>query len=51
MNEKRPLSLDLEIEEIETREKSGGYCSSSTTSNRCTCLCIPRTTLISDPSK
>jgi hypothetical protein len=50
MNEKRPMSLDLEVEEIERRELgSATYCSSSTTSSRCTCLCIPRTTIVCDP--
>jgi hypothetical protein len=37
----RRWSLDLEVEEIEAREKVGGNCTSSTTSNRCTCLCRP----------
>jgi hypothetical protein len=40
------LSLDLEIEEIESREKAGGICSSSTTSRRCTCMCIAPTTAV-----
>jgi len=48
MNEKTPLSLDLEVEEIESREKAGGTCTSSTTSWRCTCMCIAPTTLISE---
>ena len=44
MNEKTPLTLDLEIEEIESREKAGGTCTSSTTSRHCTCMCIAPTT-------
>jgi hypothetical protein len=35
-----PLMLDLEITEIERREKAGGFCTSSTTSSHCTCMCI-----------
>ena len=49
MKEKVPMALNLEVEEIEKREKGGGNCSSSTTSNRCTCLCRPSTTLFCDP--
>ncbi len=48
MNERAPLSLDLEIEEIESRERAGGNCTSSTTSRRCTCLCIAPTTGVAD---
>ena len=48
MEEKAPLSLDLEVEEIEKREKAGGSCTSSTTSHHCTCMCIGPTTLSSD---
>jgi hypothetical protein len=40
MNEKQVLALDLEIEEIESREKAGGHCTSSTTSRHCTCRCF-----------
>jgi hypothetical protein len=47
MIEQKALSLDLEIEEIETREKAGGTCTSSTTSRHCTCMCIS-TTLTAD---
>jgi len=50
MREMIPVSLDLEIEEIESREKAGGFCSSSTTSRRCTCMCIAPTTGIADLS-
>ncbi|MBZ5637282.1 MAG: hypothetical protein LAO51_00845 [Acidobacteriia bacterium] len=45
---KEKLNLDLEVEEIEKRELGGGTCSSSTTSRRCTCMCIYTTTLVSD---
>lgn len=44
IKEHKSMSLDLEIEEIESREKAGGICSSSTTSRRCTCMCIAPTT-------
>ena len=44
MKEKQPQTLDLEIEEIEKREKAGGSCTSSTTSRHCTCACIYTTT-------
>ena len=43
MNEKKTLSLDLEFVEIESREKAGGTCTSSTTSRHCTCMCINTT--------
>jgi hypothetical protein len=39
MNENRSFTLRLEVEEIESRERAGGVCSSSTTSRLCTCLC------------
>jgi hypothetical protein len=48
MNDRETLSLDLEIEEIETREKAGGTCTSSTTSRHCTCMCIAPTTGIGE---
>ncbi len=48
MKNKLPLSLDLEVEEIESREKAGGNCTSSTTSRHCTCLCRAPTTQIND---
>jgi hypothetical protein len=44
METQRPVMLDLEIHEIERREKAGGSCSSSTTSRHCTCMCIATTT-------
>ena len=50
MNE-RKLVLDLEIDEIESREKAGGSCTSSTTSSHCTCMCIFTTTLAKDSFK
>ncbi len=40
----KAVSLNLEIEEIEKREKAGGTCTSSTTSRHCTCMCIAPTT-------
>jgi len=43
MMDHEPVSLDLEIEEIERREKAGGMCTSSTTSRNCTCMCISTT--------
>jgi hypothetical protein len=39
MNEKKPLSLDLEVRELEKGRKPGGCQTSSTTSNLCTCPC------------
>src|SRR5262245_52515597 len=38
------VSLNLEVQEIEKREKAGGHCSSSTTHRGCTCACRPPTT-------
>jgi hypothetical protein len=43
MMDQQPVSLDLEVEEIERREKAGGTCTSSTTSRHCTCACISTT--------
>ena len=40
-----PNVLSLEVEEIESRERAGGSCTSSTTSRHCTCLCRYTTTL------
>ncbi|HXI04291.1 MAG TPA: hypothetical protein VNI57_14060 [Candidatus Saccharimonadales bacterium] len=45
MRERESTSLDLEVEEVETRERLGGNCSSSTTSRFCTCACFFTTTL------
>lgn len=42
------LTLDLEIMEIERREKAGGSCTSSSTSDHCTCACFI-TTVQPDP--
>lgn len=35
----RPISLNLEVEEVENRGRPGGCSSSSTTSPLCTCPC------------
>ena len=43
MKEKLPV-LDLEVEEIETRERAGGCYTSSSTSRLCTCACRYTTT-------
>jgi hypothetical protein len=46
MNEKKkPAFLDLEVQELEKGRKPGGCATSSTTSNLCTCPCIPPRTL------
>jgi hypothetical protein len=39
MNEGSRLVLNLEVEEIERRERSGGCLTSSSTSRLCTCPC------------
>lgn len=39
MNEKRPVRLSLEVEELERNRKPGGCETSSTTSPLCTCPC------------
>ena len=36
---KGPVSLKLEVEEIEKRERGRPGCTSSTTSDLCNCLC------------
>ena len=36
-------ALDLEVEEIESRERAGGCSTSSSTSRLCTCPCINTT--------
>jgi hypothetical protein len=51
MNDRKDLLLDLEIEEIESRERAGGSCTSSTTSRLCTCLCRAPTTAIFEPQR
>lgn len=45
MNERAPMVLDLEVEEIERRERSGGCLTSSSTSRLCTCACRYTTTI------
>ncbi len=40
MEQKLSPALDLEITEIERREKAGGSCTSSSTSPHCTCACF-----------
>jgi len=44
MKENVPV-LNLEVEEIETRERTGGCSTSSSTSRLCTCACRYTTTL------
>jgi hypothetical protein len=44
MKENIPV-LNLEVEEIETRERGGGCETSSSTSRLCTCACRYTTTL------
>jgi hypothetical protein len=44
MKDKFPV-LILEVEEIESRERGHGSCTSSTTGRLCTCKCIDTTTL------
>jgi hypothetical protein len=38
-NEKKPVTLFLEVEEIESRGRPGGCQTSSSTSPLCTCPC------------
>jgi len=46
MNEnKTPVSLDLEVKELERGRKPGGCSTSSSTSLMCTCACRDTTTL------
>jgi len=40
VKEKPVSTLDLEVEEIESRERAFGNCTSSTTSSHCTCACF-----------
>jgi len=51
MRENVPMALDLEVEEIETRERTGGCTTSSSTSRLCTCACRYTTTLGSQAQK
>lgn len=47
MKENAIPQLDLEVEEIESRPRNFGTCTSSTTSKLCTCLCrLPTTSPI-----
>lgn len=46
MKENLPVTLDLEVEEIESHARGGGSCTSSTTSLLGTCLCKAQTTSI-----
>jgi len=39
VKEKMLVSLNLEVDEIESRERTGGSCTSSSTHNYCTCAC------------
>ena len=45
VKEKMPV-LNLEVEEIESRERGAGNCTSSTTSRHCTCLCFITTSRV-----
>ena len=45
MNEKKPVSLDLEVQELERGRRPGGCSTSSSTSLMCTCPCQAVTTL------
>jgi hypothetical protein len=51
MNDQVNLTLDLEIEEIESREKAGGHCTSSTTSRHCTCRCFEPATAVRESNR
>ena len=50
MKENIPI-LNLEVEEIETRERGGGCFTSSSTSLMCTCACKETTTLAAQAPK
>jgi len=45
MKDRSTPVLNLEVEEIETRERAGGCSTSSSTSHLCTCPCRYETTL------
>jgi hypothetical protein len=51
METQHSVTLDLEIKEIERREKAGGFCTSSSTSRHCTCMCIATTTGVTDVTR
>lgn len=44
-------ALDLEVEEIESRERSGGCNTSSSTSRLCTCPCFNTTLRLATTKK
>jgi len=50
MKEKLPV-LDLEVEEIERRERHGGCSTSSSTSRLCTCPCYLTTSRLAEAEK
>ena len=43
------VSLNLEVEELETRERAGGCFTSSSTSRLCTCACKDTTVSLQAP--
>jgi len=47
----KSVVLDLEVEEIETRERAGGCFTSSSTSRLCTCACKYTTTIAAQEQK
>jgi len=50
MKENLPV-LDLEVEEIESRERAGGCSTSSSTSRLCTCPCFNTTSRLAAAEK
>ena len=50
MKENMPV-LNLEVEEIESRERAGGCSTSSSTSRLCTCPCINTTSRLAATEK
>jgi hypothetical protein len=51
MRENVVSALNLEVEEIESRERAGGCSTSSSTSHLCTCPCRYTTTLAAEAKK
>ncbi len=51
MKETMPVALNLELEEIETRERAGGCSTSSSTNRLCTCPCKETTTIFTPVKK
>ena len=51
MKETLSVALNLEVQEIERREKAGGCSTSSSTSPHCTCACRPPLTVDCAPVK